>query len=82
VIVEGHTDNVPMKHGQYADNLALSQARAEAVVKFFVDLFDLKPSIFTAVGKGDSQPIATNDTPEGRKLNRRVTLRIQASKYE
>jgi outer membrane protein OmpA-like peptidoglycan-associated protein len=47
-----------------------------------VDLFDLKPSIFTAVGKGDSQPIATNDTPEGRKLNRRVTLRIQASKYE
>jgi chemotaxis protein MotB len=82
VIVEGHTDNVPMKHGKYPDNLALSQARAEAVVKFFVELFDFKESIFTAVGKGDTQPIATNDTPEGRKLNRRVTLRIQASKYE
>jgi flagellar motor protein MotB len=82
VIVEGHTDNVPMKHGKYPDNMALSQARAEAVVKFFVELFDFNPSIFTAAGKGDTQPIATNDTPEGRKANRRVTLRIQASKYE
>jgi flagellar motor protein MotB len=82
VIVEGHTDNVPMRKGKYADNLALSQARAEAVVKFFVELFEMNPKIFKAVGKGDTQPVATNDTPEGRKQNRRVTIRIQASRWE
>ncbi len=83
VIVEGHTDNVPVSgRGKYPTNQALSQARAEAVSKFFVELFEMNPKIFTSVGKGDSVPIATNDTPEGRKQNRRVTLRISASTYE
>jgi chemotaxis protein MotB len=82
ITVEGHTDNIPMKLGKYTDNMALSQARAEAVVKFFVELFNMDPSIFTAVGKGDTVPVDTNLTPEGRKNNRRVTMRIQASKFE
>jgi flagellar motor protein MotB len=82
VVIEGHTDNSPMKKGAYADNMELSQARAEAVAKFFVEIFDMDPKIFRAVGKGDTQPVATNDTPEGRKMNRRVTIRIQASRWE
>ncbi len=83
IIVEGHTDNVPVSgRGEYADNTSLSQARAEAVAKFFVELFEMDPKMFTPVGKGDTVPIAANDTPEGRKQNRRVTLRISASAYE
>ena len=83
IIVEGHTDNIPMRGtGKYSDNLTLSQARAEAVAKFFAELFGLDPKMFTAVGKGDTVPVASNDTAEGRKQNRRVTMRISASTYE
>jgi flagellar motor protein MotB len=82
VIVEGHTDNQPLRHGAYADNMELSQYRAKAVVKFFAELFDMNIKMFTPVGKGDTVPVASNDTPEGRQKNRRVTIRIQASKWE
>lgn len=82
VIVEGHTDNQPLKRGTYADNAELSEYRAKAVVKFLVELFSMNSRTFTAVGKGDTVPVASNDTAEGRKKNRRVTLRIQASKWE
>jgi outer membrane protein OmpA-like peptidoglycan-associated protein len=82
VIVEGYTDNTPMKNGAYKDNMELSQIRAEAVAKFFEELFGMDPKIFEAIGKGDSNPIASNDTPEGRKMNRRVKLRISGSKWE
>jgi len=83
VIVEGHTDNATLTgKGKYVDNMVLSQARADAVAKFFAELFNMDPKIFTAIGKGDTQPIATNDTPEGRKKNRRVTMRITAVRYE
>jgi flagellar motor protein MotB len=82
VIVEGHTDNQPLRHGAYADNMELSQFRAKAVVKFFSELFDMDIKMFTPVGKGDTVPVASNDTPDGRQKNRRVTIRIQASKWE
>lgn len=83
VIVEGHTDNVRMSPGaRYKDNLELSQYRANAVVKFFVELFGIDRSIFRAEGKGELHPVDTNDTPEGRKNNRRVTIRIKASQWE
>ncbi len=83
IIVEGHTDNQPVKYStDFPDNQSLSQARAEATVAFFVDLFHVNKEIFTAVGKGDAEPVSVNDTPEGRKLNRRVTLRIRGSEWE
>jgi len=81
-IVEGHTDNQKPRFSAYGSNEELSQARAEAVVKFFAELFDMDEKQFTAVGKGDTQPVADNSTAEGRKLNRRVTIRIKASKWE
>ena len=68
----GHTDNRPMKHGQYKSNMELSEFRARAVAKFFVELFGINKNVFTTVGRGDTVPVATNDTPEGRKENRRV----------
>jgi flagellar motor protein MotB len=82
VIVEGHTDNQPLRRGAYADNAELSEYRAKAVVKFLVELFNMQEKMFKPVGKGDTVPVASNDTAEGRKKNRRVTLRIQASKWE
>ena len=82
VIVEGHTDNVPVTKSIYSDNMHLSQARANAVVKFFHELFGLDEKMFTAIGKGETEPIASNDTPEGRQKNRRVTIRIRASQWE
>ncbi|HDQ26094.1 MAG TPA: porin, partial [bacterium] len=55
---------------------------ARAVVKFFSELFGLDESMFRPVGYGETRPVATNNTAEGRKLNRRVTIRIRASAWE
>ncbi len=69
IIVEGHTDSIDTD----AFNLQLSRARAEAVRAFLVSQ-GISADRITAVGKGESQPVATNDTPEGRANNRRVEI--------
>ncbi len=71
VEIAGHTDNV----GSEEYNLRLSQKRAEAVVRYLVSK-GIDPSRLIAKGYGESQPIASNDTEEGRALNRRVEFRI------
>ena len=68
----GHTDNI----GQPEANKALSQARAESVKRQLI-AFGCKPEQITTFGYGDAQPVAPNDTEEGRALNRRVTITIQ-----
>ena len=79
--VEGHTDNQPIKHSGWADNKALSLARASAVVEYLTKV-GVSASQLTAVGYGDEKPIASNDTAAGRSQNRRVEIVIlpQASK--
>ena len=67
--VQGHTDNT----GNAASNLKLSQKRAQAVVDRMVKLGVPKERL-TAVGKGQDEPIADNDTEEGRAQNRRVVF--------
>jgi len=47
-----------------------------------VELFGIDPDTFTTEGRGASQPVASNDTPEGRKKNRRVTIHLKASTWE
>jgi OOP family OmpA-OmpF porin len=69
--IAGHTDNT----GSKEHNLELSQARAEAVKKYLVKK-GIDPKRIVAKGYGDSEPIATNDTPEGRAKNRRIEVRI------
>jgi outer membrane protein OmpA-like peptidoglycan-associated protein len=71
VTVEGHTDNT----GTAAKNQTLSEKRAEAVRDFLVGA-GVPGDRVTAVGKGDTQPIATNKTAAGRQQNRRVELVI------
>ena len=68
----GHTDNI----GQPEANKTLSQARAESVKRQLVT-YGCDPALITTFGYGDTQPVAPNDTEEGRALNRRVTITIQ-----
>jgi outer membrane protein OmpA-like peptidoglycan-associated protein len=70
VEIQGHTDNV----GGKDYNLKLSQERADAVKKFLV-LYGIEAGRLTTQGFGLDQPVATNDTEEGRALNRRVELK-------
>ena len=74
--VEGHTDNVPIKVSGWADNEALSLARAQAVVDYLVTKRGVDAGRLTAIGYGESRPIASNDTTAGRQKNRRVELII------
>jgi OOP family OmpA-OmpF porin len=67
VEIAGHTDDV----GTPESNLELSQARAEAVVAFFVTRGE-DPAKFVVVGYGETRPVASNDTDEGRARNRRI----------
>jgi len=71
--VEGHTDNV----GSAAYNQTLSENRANSVKSFLIDN-GVPASRVTAVGFGETRPKASNDTPEGRQVNRRVEIHIRA----
>ncbi|THF53562.1 peptidoglycan -binding protein [Allorhizobium terrae] len=74
--VDGHTDNVQMSgNGRYADNWALSAARAISVVKFLISK-GVPADRLAAAGFGEYQPIAPGDTPEARAQNRRIELKL------
>lgn len=75
IMVVGHTDNVPMKRNKrFSSNFSLSQSRAESVVKLLKDGDVSNPSRLTAEGMGDTRPITSNATAEGRAQNRRVEI--------
>lgn len=73
--VEGHTDNLPIHTESFPSNWELSTARASSVIRLFVEN-GVEPHRLTAIGYGENRPIETNETPEGRKRNRRVTIMI------
>jgi chemotaxis protein MotB len=75
--VEGHTDNVPLGRGAFT-NWELSTARALAVVRFLQES-GVDPTRLAAAGYGEFQPIASNDTPEGRSQNRRIEIVLAAA---
>jgi chemotaxis protein MotB len=75
-MVEGNTDNVPYRKGDLLDNWDLSVKRATAVVRILQNQYGLVPSHITASGRSEYQPVATNDTPQGRALNRRTRIII------
>ena len=74
ILVEGHTDSVPVANGSFPSNWELSALRAVNVVKFLVDECGIDPRNMSAAGYADSRPVASNDSSEGRALNRRVNL--------
>jgi len=81
VIVEGHTDNIPISRGgKYSSNFELSAARAFSVVKYFIDKEKLSPERFSLYGYGEYKPIVPNDTEENRAKNRRIEISIVREK--
>lgn len=74
VSVEGHTDNVPIQTNQFKDNWDLSVIRATSIVRTLTAIHGVSPLRVTASGKGEFMPRASNDTPEGKALNRRTEI--------
>lgn len=73
VVVEGHTDSVPIR-GRYEDNWALSVARSTAIVRLLTESYNVDPTRVTASGKSKYEPVDSNTTAEGRQRNRRTEI--------
>jgi chemotaxis protein MotB len=75
--VDGHTDNVPIIEGaRFADNWALSQARALSVVRYLTGVLGFPAERLSANGYGEFQPVNPEDTPAARAQNRRIELKL------
>ncbi len=79
IIVEGHTDDVPIKTRQFRDNWQLSTERALAVLNYILQDENLKHERFSASGCGKYRPVVPNDSKENRALNRRVDIIVLPS---
>ena len=75
-LVEGHTDNVPMKSGLILDNWDLSAKRATSVVRILQNQFNINPKRMTAGGRGEYLPVQSNETVTGKAANRRTRIVI------
>lgn len=75
-MVEGHTDNVPIKNPVLQDNWDLSVKRATSIVRILQNDFGIEPGRLVAAGRGEYVPLASNDTAEGRQTNRRTRILV------
>ena len=76
VLVEGNTDTVPISRENIRNNWDLSCLRASSVVQFLQNRFGVNPKRLTAGGRGEYNPIASNDTEVGKQRNRRTQIII------
>ncbi len=74
VLVEGNTDDVPISRTNIRNNWDLSALRASSVVQVLQNDFGVNPARLSAAGRGEYNPVADNDTAEGRQLNRRTQI--------
>ncbi len=70
--IEGHTDDVPIRSSRFPTNWHLAAARSIAVLRYMIDAGEIEPSRIGASGYGSTRPLVPNDSPENRKINRRV----------
>lgn len=82
IIISGHTDNIPIHNKQFESNWHLSVMRAVNFMKILLENSNLDAKWFSAKGYGEFRPVASNDTPEGRKANRRVEILIKSIQQE
>jgi chemotaxis protein MotB len=76
IMVEGHTDNVPISNNRYIDNWDLSVRRATSVVRALQNEFGVSPDRLIAAGRAEHKPKADNDSTLGRSVNRRTEIII------
>jgi chemotaxis protein MotB len=74
--IEGHTDNVPIHTARFPSNWELSTARATGMVRLFMGKYSVAPQRLSAAGYAEFHPVADNDSPAGRGMNRRVDIVI------
>nr|WP_308701477.1 type VI secretion system protein TssL, long form [Paraburkholderia sp. BL21I4N1] len=74
IVITGHTDNQPIRDRRFESNLALSQARADAVRQWLLTAGLEAGRNVAVTGRGDEEPVATNQTADGRAQNRRVEI--------
>ncbi|OGR92302.1 MAG: hypothetical protein A2992_06765 [Elusimicrobia bacterium RIFCSPLOWO2_01_FULL_59_12] len=77
IIVEGHTDDVPIHNPQFPSNWELSTARATSVVQYMIRGLQFPPDRLGAIGYGQFQPVVPNDSPENQSRNRRVVFFVK-----
>jgi chemotaxis protein MotB len=77
IIIEGHTDNLPISNEYFDSNWELSTARATSVARLMIDKYGFPPNRVGAMGYGEFRPVASNDTPDGRAKNRRVVFFVK-----
>lgn len=75
--IEGHTDSLPIHTVKYADNWALSTARATSIAHVLIDDYKVTPARLIASGRSEYDPVAANSTPEGRAKNRRTEIILE-----
>lgn len=76
IIIEGHTDDIPIKTSQFDSNWDLSFYRAYSVLKYLINTKGFSPKQLSAIGYGEYHPIADNKTSDGRARNRRIEINI------
>lgn len=77
ILVEGHTDNIPIHTKQFPSNWELSTARAMSVVRYLHFVEGIPGSKLAAVGHGEFRPLVPNNSPENRAKNRRVEIFVK-----
>lgn len=76
VVIEGHTDNVPIKTAVFKDNWDLSVIRATSVTRLLIEKYGVNPLQIQPSGRGEYKPIAENVSADGRAKNRRTEIII------
>lgn len=76
ILIEGHTDDIPMNTAKFPSNWDLSSGRAISVLRYLSEVKDVDPTRLAAVGYGEYNPIVPNDNRENRQKNRRVNILI------
>ena len=79
ILIEGHTDSMPIQNERFPSNWELSTARATNIIKYLTQSHGFPPGRLSAVGYGEYMPIEKNTTPQGRAKNRRVDIIVLSS---
>lgn len=82
VVIEGHTDNIPISNSKFKDNWDLSSIRATNVLRYFTEVKHQDPTRFRAAGYGEFKPKVENNSDENRAQNRRVNILIESNNEE